>query len=719
MERVRFAVAAPFALLAALAPEAARGQEAAATLPRAQRLYAKRDARESTRRSFVEAWQPVTIESGDWQLLTGFPYRGHRRHDLAPPRAPEAELLALRAGDAGPDLTRTFEGKDGRVATWEPIGKGIDRRIDLRRFGDGRDDRTVAYLHGTLIAPAAGTYEAAIGSDDGLMLWLNGKLLVDKDVPRSLVPPFDRVKLPLAAGVNHVVAKVANGFADFAFELDTRAPLPGDVDAWLSWRLDQDFPRDRTRLYWRTLAVNVPEEAELEVGGLDVLDDGKGGRVVVATRRGDVWIVEGAAEEPPLAPKLTRFASGLHEPLGAAARIEDGKLAVYVVQRPELTRLVDLDGDGRADLYDSVCDAWGVSGNYHEFAFGPKFDRDGNAWVTLNVGFCGSLGKSEVPWRGWAAKVTPRREFVPVCAGARSPNGIGFDGEGEPLYVDNQGDWVETNVLRLLAPGEYLGHPAGLRWRDDLAKDASGQPVIPPVSPPVVWFPYEKMGQSTADVVRVATGGKFGPFEGQLLCGELTLARVLRVDLERVDGRLQGACFPFLDGFESGVNRIAFAPDGSLHVGETDRGWGSVGRKRFGLERVVWNGKTPCELLRMRAEPDGFRLEFTRAVDPASAADLASYRLSSFHYEHHQEYGCPEMETRPHALSSAEVIDAKTVRLRVDAATGALRPGCVHELHLDGVKSGASSDGAEPAGSPLLHAVAWYTLNEVPATDAQ
>jgi hypothetical protein len=77
------------------------------------------------------------------------------------------------------------------------------------------------------------------------------------------------------------------------------------------------------------------------------------------------------------------------------------------------------------------------------------------------------------------------------------------------------------------------------------------------------------------------------------------------------------------------------------------------------------------------------------------------------------------METRAHALASAELLDEKTVRLRVDAATGALRPGCVHELHLDGVKSGAASDGAEPAGSPLLHAVAWYTLNEAPATDAQ
>ena len=46
-------------------------------------------------------------------------------------------------------------------------------------------------------------------------------------------------------------------------------------------------------------------------------------------------------------------------------------VAVYCVQRGELTRLIDTDGDDRADRYETVCDSWGVSGNYHEFAFGP------------------------------------------------------------------------------------------------------------------------------------------------------------------------------------------------------------------------------------------------------------------------------------------------------------------------------------------------------------
>ena len=84
----------------------------------------------------------------------------------------------------------------------------------------------------------------------------------------------------------------------------------------------------------------------------------------------------------PTSCAFTRFASGLHEPLGLAVRAEqrEGKpvTAVYCVQRGELTRMTDVDGDGRADLYETVCDGWGVSGNYHEFAFGPKFDAKGN-----------------------------------------------------------------------------------------------------------------------------------------------------------------------------------------------------------------------------------------------------------------------------------------------------------------------------------------------------
>jgi hypothetical protein len=39
---------------------------------------------------------------------------------------------------------------------------------------------------------------------------------------------------------------------------------------------------------------------------------------------------------------------------------------MIVSQMQELTRVVDVDGDGVADRYETISDDWGVSGNYHE-----------------------------------------------------------------------------------------------------------------------------------------------------------------------------------------------------------------------------------------------------------------------------------------------------------------------------------------------------------------
>ena len=103
--------------------------------------------------------------------------------------------------------------------------------------------------------------------------------------------------------------------------------------------------------------------------------------------------------------KFKLFASGLHEALGLNV---DGK-DVYVVQRPELTKLVDKNGDDVVDEYQTICDKWGVSGDYHEFAFGPARDKDGNFFVTLNVGFGGGH-QSKAPWRGWCVKISPNGE---------------------------------------------------------------------------------------------------------------------------------------------------------------------------------------------------------------------------------------------------------------------------------------------------------------------
>lgn len=97
----------------------------------------------------------------------------------------------------------------------------------------------------------------------------------------------------------------------------------------------------------------------------------------------------------------------------------------------------------------------------------------------------------------------------------------------------------------------------------------------------------------------------------------------------------------------------------------------------------------------MRAAPDGFVLTFMRDLNPATAGNPASYALESYTYEYHAGYGSKEMDKAHQRIVSAEVADARTVRVRVDALrTGDM--GYVHELTHPGVR--------DAGGVPLVHA---------------
>ncbi|MFM7749746.1 MAG: hypothetical protein ACKPB0_04950, partial [Opitutaceae bacterium] len=205
------------------------------------------------------------------------------------------------------------------------------------------------------------------------------------------------------------------------------------------------------------------------------------------------------------------------------------------------------------------------------------------------------------------------------------------------------------------------------------------------------------------DLAVCAAGGAFGPFDGQFFVGEFTDAKVSRVFLEQVDGEYQGAAFPFVAGLASGVTRVLFGPDHALYVGMTSRGWSSLGTKSYGLQRVRWTGAMPFAIRAMRAIPGGFELEFTTAVDPATAEKPESYAMTSYTYLYSSAYGSPELDPRPAPVTNAEV---SADRRRVRLAVGGRRELHVHELRAAGVRS---ADGV-----PLEHPDAYYTLNRIP-----
>lgn len=495
----------------------------------------------------------------------------------------------------------------------------------------------------------------------------------------------------------------------------------------------QESPKEED--FFKILKVSAPEGTLLEVGGLAMFPNGNLG---VSTRRGDVFIVENPTSQRPY---FRKFASGLHEILGLA--YHEGSL--YMVQRGELTRLADLNSDGKADWYETIA-SWPLSAHYHEYSFGPKIMADGTFIVTTNVAFGDQewwRGESRVPFRGWTLKIHPDGKIEPFATGMRSPAGPGIL-NGEVFYTENQGDYMGSGGLWHLEKGDFSGHPAGLRWAElentpvkmtkaqfDAVvdpmknKDANGRFIkpendvnasfitlaeakksLPSIKLPAVWLPHGIHGISNSEPI-VIPDNYWGPFGGQILVGDQGQSKIMRIMLEKVNGVYQGASIDFRSGFQSGVLRMVFAEDQSLFVGETNRGWGSAGDANEGLQRLVWNREAPFEMRTVKAKPDGFEIEFTKPIDKKSAEDLTSYMISSFTYKYFPVYGSPPVRSMEHEILGVEVSeDGRRVRVAINNP----QQYHIHRISLPGIREAVNSH-------ELVHMDAYYTLNEIPSGD--
>lgn len=464
-------------------------------------------------------------------------------------------------------------------------------------------------------------------------------------------------------------------------------------------------------------SIPTPEGVDPQVGGIDVLPDG---RVFACFHRGEVGLYD------PETGEWTLFARGLHEPLGLVAESES---SIVVMQRPELTRISDTDGDGTADRYETVTDDFGMTGNYHEFAFGPIRDEEGNLYFSLNVASNGASireevrgefldlglprpefyrpwnevkGKagrmySRVPWRGWVMKYeTNSGTLIPWASGFRSPDGLGFDADGNLFVSDNQGDWLGTSKLHHVKKGRFHGHPASLPWRSDW----DGTPPLEvPVerleelrTPAAVWFTQGTMSNSPTQPVLIPEG--FGPFAGQMLIGEMNRPRIIRLMLEEVNGVMQGACIPFHDGspLPSGVHRLAFGPDQSLWTGHTHLSWaGGKGMTRIQYEESA----LPFEILRLSLVKGGFEVEFTEPITKLPSPELICYTFA-----YHSKYGSPQLEEEKLEVS-VEKIDDRRARLLLP---GPAKKDFCYEFRFETVRG----PGDEALGNSLV----CYTVRE-------
>lgn len=456
--------------------------------------------------------------------------------------------------------------------------------------------------------------------------------------------------------------------------------------------------------FYKVEEIKHPDsKVALEIGGMCL--DSEGG-LMMTTRRGEVW-----QRKADGSWKL--FAYGLQEPLGIRPGAWPGEY--YVLQRPELTRLLDEDKDGVADLYDSFAKGWGFTGNYHSYAMAFSQDKEGNFYgglglpfsVEKNNPFKGKwLGTLKVHDRGMFFKIDPAGNYSQYASGVREPVGSAFNESGDLFITDTQGSFICTNWVMHVEKGDFLGHPDSLFWdksRPGLADKLIKMPLKERNEElnklrkrPVLYMPYRKFGASVGGLTFDTTGGKFGPFSGQMIIAEVIDSLLMRANIEKVDGVYQGAVFRLSTKVGRGGMRPVFAKDGSLYLGKTARGWGSGS----GLAKINWSGEVPFDIKEIKILKNGFKINFTKKVSELQDSDI---KFESFVYEYTNGYTA-RMENKKPLKVSAVKLDADG--MGAELSVEGLAEDTVINVNYGKIKD---SEGKHPVFQD-----AWYTLNKLP-----
>lgn len=319
-------------------------------------------------------------------------------------------------------------------------------------------------------------------------------------------------------------------------------------------------------------AIDLPEKnpwrAAIRFGGLDFFPDG---RAALSTWDGDVWIVSGLDGKLD-AVTWKRFAAGLQQPLGL--KIVDG--VIYTAGRDQITRLVDLNGDGEADFFENVNNDTGLTLQRHEFVMDLQTDADGNFYFCRSGHYIPSLkGENCCVYK----MSSDGRKLEIFARGLREPNGMSIGPDSTMTVGDNEGNGIPQTPIYRLQAGKFYGFTPG---PGDLYKLTEK---------PIVWLP-KTLDRSAGG--QVWAPKEWGPLGGQLLHTSYGNCSLFAILIDKQGDPWQGAAWTFPINFTSGLMRARFSPtDGQLYVCGL-RGWSTNGTKDGQFARIRFTGaKTP------------------------------------------------------------------------------------------------------------------------------
>ena len=414
--------------------------------------------------------------------------------------------------------------------------------------------------------------------------------------------------------------------------------------------------------------------------------------LLMTTWDGDLFSLDLDAQPDDGPPPFRRLAQGLSEPMGLA--VHEGR--VFVTEKNEATELIDSTGDGLFDTYRCLSHDWPCTMDYHEYLFGAVV-KDGQLHFAASVGMA-ARGKDnyQAPLRGSVFRVDIETGATELVAGGlRTPDGMGLGPGGILLVTDNQGEWLPANKLVHVSEGDFYNFRAIPPWHP-LDR--------PEATPPAVWLPQGEIAASPTEPIPAPES--WGPYAGHILFGDNAFGGIQRVFLEEVEGALQGAAFPFSQGFRHLLHRFVFTEDGDLYAGGIARGKDEEFIHRVsGLTRIRYTGAPVFEPLAARLFANGLEIELTLPLAEGEGWNPGAYHVSQWGYQPTQTYGGQKVRHRRAEVRSATV---SSDRRRVFLELPGLVAGEVVHVRLSDKLRGAG-------GEQLWAGDLWYTVNRIPA----
>ena len=487
---------------------------------------------------------------------------------------------------------------------------------------------------------------------------------------------------------------------------DLRALCRGGPAAWPQMLTTTGKRGDDTGAF-AVDTVTVPEKnpwnSWMRLTALDFFSDG---RAAVTTWNGDVWIVSGLDDELK-SVKWKRFAAGLFDPLGLKILRDE----VFVLERHQITRLRDLNGDGEADFYENFNNEAGVSPSYHAFAMDLQTDRAGNFYFTragqrvdevypLNGGMVRvSVGTNSTSsleeWDAVERVPTTRAELI--AHGLRAANGMSVGPNDEITCSDNQGNWMPSSRLNLIQPGRFYGYvPHAHRLPTNN------------FAPPLCWIPIAQ-DNSGGGQVWVTGAGWPAALTNHLLHTSYGMAALFDVLWETVEGVAQGGVVKFPLKFDTGIQRARFNPrDGQLWLAGL-KGWQTKGVRDGSLQRVRSTGKPLRMPTELHIRRNGIEIGFSDELDRAAAQDLQNYAVEQWNYRWTEKYGSDDYSVSNPQKKGRDAVEARAAKLSPDKKRVLLEITDLKPVMQMKIKFALKSAGGAPVEWEIYN-----TINRVP-----